>query len=380
MPRKTEHHTLLSQSPGTTRTLLVHRYGDTGARPKAYLQASIHADETPAMLALHHLVRLLDQADAEGAILGEIVLVPFANPIGLNQALNGEHAGRYNLDGSGNFNRNWPDLYAGLPEQLAGSLTADPVHNTALVRAALAARLGGMAASSEMTSLRLTLAGQAYDADLLLDVHCDNDALMHLFLLPAHWPQGADLAAELGCHAVLLAEDSGGGSFDETFSTPWTRLAERFPEHPIPTACLAGTVELRGQPDVSDALAERDAAALFRSLQRGGYLAGDPGPTPAPLCEATHLTATQSLRTRTAGILSYVADLGARVSKGDLVAYLIDPSAEDPDAARSEIRAGTDGLVLSRRVNKYVFPGMAVAKIVGKVPLPERQGGYLLED
>ena len=135
MPRTTERHDLLKQSPGTHRSLLAYRYGTPGARPKAYLQASIHADETPAMLALHHLVRMLDRADGEGGITGEIVVVPFANPIGLNQAVNGAHSGRYNLDGSGNFNRNWPDLFAGLPERLDGRLTDDRAENCVLIRA-----------------------------------------------------------------------------------------------------------------------------------------------------------------------------------------------------------------------------------------------------
>ena len=39
-----------SMSPGTERFVKAHRYGKPGARPKAYLQASLHADEIPGML------------------------------------------------------------------------------------------------------------------------------------------------------------------------------------------------------------------------------------------------------------------------------------------------------------------------------------------
>src|SRR3546814_2653658 len=69
---------------------------------------------------------------------------------------------------------------------------------------------------SELHSLRLALASLAADADVVLDLHCDDQALMHLFLIPAHWPAAADLAADLGCRAVLLAEDSGGRSEEHT--------------------------------------------------------------------------------------------------------------------------------------------------------------------
>ena len=53
--------------------------------------------------------------------------------------------------------------------------------------------------------------------------------------------------------------------------------------------------------------------------------------------------------------------------------------AEDPAKARLEIRSRTDGLVLSRRVYKYVTAGLTVAKIVGTRPLAHRKSGDLLE-
>src|SRR5476651_2175621 len=86
-------------SLGSTRHLTVHRYGKPGARPKAYLQASLHADEIPPMLVQHHLIRLLDEADKAGAIRGEIVVVPVANPIGSGQVLISTLSGRHDAAG-----------------------------------------------------------------------------------------------------------------------------------------------------------------------------------------------------------------------------------------------------------------------------------------
>ena len=116
---------LLSPAPGTERLVIVRRYGEPGARPKAYLQASIHADELPGMLAAHHLGRLLDEAAAEDRILGEIVLIPVANPIGLAQRINGNLIGRYELDGGGNFNRNWPNSVETVVERVGPQLGAN---------------------------------------------------------------------------------------------------------------------------------------------------------------------------------------------------------------------------------------------------------------
>ncbi|MEZ5600227.1 MAG: hypothetical protein R3F36_04160 [Candidatus Competibacteraceae bacterium] len=47
MPTATDHLELPAPAPGTRRALRVHRYGTPGARPKAYFQAALHADEIP---------------------------------------------------------------------------------------------------------------------------------------------------------------------------------------------------------------------------------------------------------------------------------------------------------------------------------------------
>ena len=63
---------------GTTRRLQVHRIGQPGSGPKIYVQAALHADETPAILVAHHLLQRLVEADRAGDVEGEIVVVPFA--------------------------------------------------------------------------------------------------------------------------------------------------------------------------------------------------------------------------------------------------------------------------------------------------------------
>ena len=382
MPGQCEIVPLSWPGAGTERRLLRLRYGrpvaETGGK-KAYIQASIHADETPAMLTAYHLRRLLDAAEDAGQIEGEIVLMPYANPIGIAQFVNGNQLGRHAIIGDGNFNRNWPDLAAMAAEAVGPALTDDPATNVALIRKAMVAAIDALEPLKEIDHLRVALTREACTADLVLDMHCDNEALMHLFIAPQHWPSFADLAADIGARAVMTAEDSGGSSFDECNSGPWLRLAERFPDKPIPPVCEATTVELRGWADVFDELAEADAAGIFRTLQRRGYIAGDPGPLPELLCEATELRATDSLRSPKAGIIRYRVDLGAQVKTGDLIAEVMDPGAVDLATANTPIHARNDGFILSRRLDKYVYAGGTVAKVVGKEPLPHRQG-FLLED
>src|SRR5262245_31868922 len=121
MPR-TDRIVLPSPSPGSDRHLLVHRFGMPGARPKVWLQAALHADELPGVLVLHHLTARLAEAERAGAVIGEIALVPFANPIGLAQQVGGRLVGRYALDGAGNFNRGFVELRDSLADAVKDRL------------------------------------------------------------------------------------------------------------------------------------------------------------------------------------------------------------------------------------------------------------------
>ncbi len=369
---------LPTQSPGTERQLKLHRWGDAGAAPKIYLQASLHADEIPAMLVAQHLIGLLDEADRAGRIKGEILLVPAANPIGMAQVLDGTHMGRYELNTGENFNRGFADLAPQVAERLKGKLGPDAAANAALIKATCREILSESKPLGDLPALRRLLMLNAVDADIVLDLHCDDDSLMHVYLGEARWPDGSDLAAELGCRGVMLADDSGGQSFDEIFSHFWAKLrAIMGNAEPIPDATLAATVELRGRADVSDELASQDAAALLRYMMRQGAVAGDPGPLPEAQCAGTRLAAVDWLRAPVAGLLVYKQKLGASVKKGDLIAEIVDPLADDPKSARTEVRTITDGLLLSRRTRLLARPGQGIGKIVGTVDLPTRTGALL---
>jgi predicted deacylase len=375
-----ERIVLPAMSPGTERSLSVLRFGAEGARPKAYFQASLHADEIPAMLVLNHLAERLRQAAGAGALRGEVVVVPVANPVGLAQFVQGRAMGRFALGGDGNFNRHFPDLSEALDETLAGRLGEHVAENISMVRAALKAALDALRPRDEVAYLRHALLGLAYDADIALDLHCDSEAVLHLFLGTPLWPDAADLSAQLGSRATLLATVSGGNPFDEAVGGPWWALAQRCPEHPVPPACLSGTVELRGRSHVDEAMAAADADNLYRFLQRRGVVDGDPGPLPAALCDATPLEGVDMIRSPVPGIIAYRKEPGEAVAAGDVVAVVVDPMNPDFSAARTELACRCDGILYGRSEDRFARPGKVVCKVAGSEPLPDRHAGELLTD
>src|SRR3546814_20893581 len=106
--------------------------------------------------------------------------------------------GRFELGGSGNFNRHYPDLTSAVAGKIAGRLGADAVANVALIRAALKEALAGIAPVTEADHLRHTLLSLSIDSDIVPDLHCDDPAPRHVYLGPPPWPLRSGARGERG--------------------------------------------------------------------------------------------------------------------------------------------------------------------------------------
>ena len=359
-------HPLLTSSLGSQKTLTSFHFGTQGHSPKIYLQASLHAEELPGMLVAHHLRAMLEAADAAGQILGEIVLLPVANPIGLAQRLNHKAMGRFEFDSAENFNRHYPDLAKAIKPHLRDALGPHAAANVTRVRQAIGMYLQNWQPASELQSLRRSLLLLAHDADYVLDLHCDSESVMHFYTEDNCWPQLAPLAHWLGSQAILLARGSGAWSFDECLSGVWWQLAEAFKTAgrsvPMPQACCSTTIELRGEADVSHVSAKADALAIFTWLQYVGVLACERAPElPAFHCQPTPLAGSETLTARGPGLVVFAAEVGAVLQVGDLVAEVIDPVAGETQ----RVLAGVAGVFYARIRERYVHAGGELGKIAG---------------
>ncbi len=369
---KTIHHSLTQGTPGVSVELLSLHYGTPGAGPKATLQAALHADEIPGLLVAHHLRERLAALEAEGRIVGEVVLVPVANPIGLAQRVLQSVEGRFDLASGENFNRHYADLFDTVAARVDGRLTFDATLNVALIRDAMREAAAALPARTTLESLRRTLLGLSIDADIVLDLHCDSQAVLHLYTETSVLAQVEPLARFIGARAVLLAETSGDNPFDEACSTIWPRLAARFgAEAPIPSACAAITVELRGEADVSHAWAAADAEALVNYLCWQGVISGGPGELPPALCDATPLAGSIPVNAPHGGVIVYLTELGARVAAGDRVADLVEPMT----GLVTPLLAPVDGVFYARQARRFVPAGAGVFRVAGREAL--RQGKLL---
>jgi predicted deacylase len=353
-------------------------FGATGKGPKIYIQASLHAEELPGMLAAYHLRPMLEALDAAGQIQGEIILVPVANPIGLAQRLDHKPMGRFELDSSENFNRHYPDLAKALLPGILAALGPDAQTNVSAIRSAIGNHLQKWQPDTEIQSLRKALLTLAHDADIVLDLHCDCEGVVHFYCEESCWPTLEPIARFVGSRAILLAKDSGGGSIDECLSGVWWRLADAVvasgATHPVPQGCCTTTIELRGELDVTHAYALQDATAIVGYLQTIGVLQNGATPEVPPLqCRPTPLAGSETLRTSKPGVVVFAAELGQTLRAGDLVAEVVDPI----ENTALRVVTGVDGVFYARIRDRYVTAGCQIGKIAGAVPF---RTGQLLGD
>ena len=212
----------------------------------------------------------------------------------------------------------------------------------------------------------------------MLDLHCDNEAVLHLYTLPVLWPEVEPLARLMGSRAVLLADASGDGRSTKPARRPgcgWLRSCRQRLGRSVElqAACVAVTVELRGERDVTHDLAQADAEALLQYLAWRGFIAGPPGSLPALACEPTPLAGSIPVLAPHGGVLVHACPPGTTVRRGELVAEIIDPLGNH----LTRLESPTDGVLYARESRRFVTAGTRVCKVAGREPV---RSGKLLSD
>ena len=339
--------TIPGDMPGLSYSLTVLRFAGTDPKaPRTYLQAALHGNELPGVAALHVLIPRLQAAEAEGRLKGTVTVVPFANPIGLNQFQWDDHQGRFFYSSRTNFNRAFALIDRPDPALLAlpDAVSCD-------------------------RRLKATLQKLALDADLVLDLHCDNEGPNYLYMPAELWPHSADLAAALDCGAVLTFEGGTDASFDEAAFRPHLKSGN-FERR------VVATVELKGVHDVGPETAQKDGEGIYRFLVGRGVIADKAA---APVGPFTGKGGPQSyvemVRAPVGGMACFHVKPGDVVKPGQLVAEMI-PVPGDPSVP---VHAVASGLVLTRVLARAVRVGDDLLKIVGDTRSVTAKDGGALE-
>ncbi|MBX3580293.1 MAG: succinylglutamate desuccinylase/aspartoacylase family protein [Rhizobiaceae bacterium] len=332
---------LAGDTEGVSYELTVFRFkGTSKTAPTAYIQAALHAGELPGVVAVHALMPLLRKAEAEGRILGDITVVPAANPVGRAQYFFGELEGRFHLGTRTNFNRDFPLIDR--PD--AGALPPADEAMTTDVR------------------LKHLLVRLSMGHDIVLDLHCDFEAVPYLYVPAQLWPAMQDCAAAMGVEAVILWEGASGAAFEEASIHPYLQMP---PEKAGLDKRVVTTVEYRGIGDVYEKYAKSDAMGLYRLLATRGVISDEKTARPrkftGPTVPIDHVEMIDMPRS---GAILFHVEPGQRVRKGAKVATIVHTPGE-PDGAL-DILAPQSGYVLTRVWQRWGRAGDNMIKLLGE--------------
>lgn len=312
-------------------------YAGDGSGPDVHLQAGVHADEIAGMLVLHVLMQRLQVAENQGRLKGRITVVPQANPLGIGQFRQGRILGRYHDATGHNFNRGF-DQSAAMEQP-----------------------------STVVQAWQKGLVQLASSADVVLDLHTDDEALAYLYVHRSFYSKGRELAAAMKMDVAIVWDDGGDGSFEETVIAPWLREG-------ITDKHMAATLELRGQGDVSDHFAQADAEGLYRWLCSYGVI--DEAVTPADWpVEGVEMGHMETHIAPQPGVLIFEKELGDFVEEGQRFARILgtpgDPSSE------VVLHAEQAGRLVTRYRDRLISQGAGVAKFTGSRVSRNWSGGLL---
>jgi predicted deacylase len=340
---------------GETLHLPVFRFEGRsgGGAPSAYLQASLHGSEVQGNWVIAELLERLPALQKAGALLGDITLVPCANPHAQNQKMGDYTIGRYDPTDGDNWNRAFQNL-----SSLAAELSGDWPEAKTAFRKKLIEKLSETPAHAEGYSKRLARELQKLAAghDLMLDLHCA--ALCESY---AYVPEYCfESFRHLPCRHAVRIPEVFTGAMDEAFVMPWWALGRRvqqvsgkFPELPE-----GFTLELGHQDWCEPELAARQAEGILHYLSvkgtvKGAFEAMKFGPRYA--CDLKDFHTDYS---PTAGFVKLKAPLGEPSRAGDPYCEFLGFK----DFRREKIACGEDRVTLVFTNSSSVHEGTELGK------------------
>jgi predicted deacylase len=200
--------------PGSPLFIVQHTFDGGVTTKSAYIQAGLHANEQPGLLVANHLLKILAKLDSESKILGRVVVVPYANPIGLSQKVLGEFPGRFYLQDGVNFDRSFPAIDASIREDVAAS--SYDTNDIDALRKLIQSQMTKVKALDPAAFMKKTLLQEAFKHDVVIDLHCAHKSVLFVMGKSEHASRVGSLAESVRARAVILEDRLAGSPMDES--------------------------------------------------------------------------------------------------------------------------------------------------------------------
>ncbi|REL25552.1 succinylglutamate desuccinylase [Thalassotalea euphylliae] len=307
---------------GAKLTVPVYRFHGQSDAPSVYIQANMHGAEVQGNAVIYQLLERL----RELTILGDITLVPYANPVGCNHK-NGEYTlGRFDPITGVNWNRMYhfnPDIIMPFVQAHSGATEQEikAEFKQALlddIDEQLDHNMYGLTTGQRIA---YQLQKMAHQADLVLDLHTGPISSKHLYC-----PEYARASASyFNIEHTLLIPNEFDGALDEATFCPWWSLAQAYAEQgrPLVLNKESFTVELGSQEQIDLDVALDDANSVLTYLQYKGVVAGEQFVPEVMTRYACFLKDYKAFYSPMGGMVDYLAEFGVPLAAGEPLARIL---------------------------------------------------------
>lgn len=307
---------------GAKLTVPVYRFKGESDAPSVYIQANMHGAEVQGNAVIYQLLEQLRTLN----ILGDITLVPYANPVGCNHK-NGEYTlGRFDPITGVNWNRMYHNNPALIPAFVDNHLDADEKEIEQAFKQLL---LDDIVDQLDHNIFGLTtgqriayqLQKLAHQADLVLDLHTGPISSKHLYC-----PEYAKASASFfNIEHTLLIPNDFDGALDEATFCPWWSLTDAFAQQgrAVNLNKESFTVELGSQEQIDLDVALIDANSILSYLQHKGVIAGNNFVPDKMTRYACYLKDYKAFYSPMGGMVDYLAEFGKPLPAGEPLARIL---------------------------------------------------------
>ncbi len=345
---------------------------DDDQTPKCYIQASIHGAEVQGNLVIHHLMKALKTLEQAGHLKAHITMVPFANPIGMNNKNVDYTSGRFDPVTGDNWNRLYFDHrfdYDALAKQYQGQSTNDiKVDFRAKILANLTAKRQqpqGLPTGQHMT---LALQNLAHTADYILDLHTGPQSCRHLYAAS----YALESAKKLPIRHILSIPNAFDGALDEASFVPWWSLSEALAKlgeaHDF--GIEAFTLELGSQERLNSADAIADCHGILAWMEHKGLITkrldsqqnvGEEGRAESIIHDLSDYI---TLYSPIGGLVEFFVKPGDAIKKDQHIATILNPNALGQEEAEYKILTPSNGYLILHFDSASLFKGAELYKMV----------------
>lgn len=347
--------------------------------PKVHIQASVHGAEIQGNAVIYELLKVLKDKDFKG----EVVLIPCANPIGMNTKSGPFTQGRFNPVTGDNWNRNYVDL-SGLSvketnfdipsfadEMIQKDITTDQIKSfyKDFIKKGydfywenFLKRKG----PSDNKFLNITLQKLASQADIVLDLHTGPKATRYLYAGEFEKSSAKHFLTPFS----LIIPDKFAGAMDEATFMPWLNLEKEFKKRGQPHSFgfESYTLELGSEETINGKEAKKDAARIVNYLNFQGLSLSDPPKPETPTQYYCLLKDYKTIYSPQAGLVEFLKKPGESFKKGDPLASFLNfrgvESFEEIEKANSTIVAEEDGFVITHSTTSVIHEGMELFQVL----------------